>query len=81
MDVVFYHQIGRNLEVYVDNVIVKTIEDATMMNIWRRFCSPLKVQYTLESRQVLFLSLGQKVPRVHADEKRYLKLIQINVRP
>lgn len=27
MDVMFTHQIGRNLEVYIDNMIVKTIEN------------------------------------------------------
>ena len=62
----FRPQIGRNVEVYVDDMLVKSQDEGEHLNdLQETFNTLRQYKYEVESQQMCFWSIIRKIPRLY----------------
>ena len=71
MNKVFADQIGRIMEVYVDDMVAKTMGDGDpLQGLVRDFCPDKEVQHAPKLREMCIWSPRRKIPRIFAHQPR-----------
>ena len=72
MDTIFEPQIGRNMQIYVDDMIVKSLKtEDHLADLKRNVCQNPLESGAIEPNKVFIWPRRRKVPGVLADSKRY----------
>ena len=72
MNKMFTHHIRRNVEVYMDNVLVKSIrEDDHLNDLQETFDTLQSYNMKLNPSKCVFGVMVGKIPRVHGIPKKY----------
>ncbi|KAL0448655.1 UNVERIFIED_CONTAM: hypothetical protein Slati_1421900 [Sesamum latifolium] len=72
VDKIFRPQLGRNMEVYLDDMLVKSKETHQHMeNLEETFCSTEKVPVKTQPWEMRIMSQWRTFPRIHGDPASY----------